>query len=648
MTVPIRPSAAPSSSAPRAPHLPTAVLGDGALLVVLGPEGDLQQAWWPHPDRHVTVRRFALGIAGDHSLRGSVAGGSPAGTSDDLADVRWASTATCDQHGESDAGVVRTNLAFDGAPHLELVDVVATSGPALVRRVTASHPVELVLRVELPAESMARLAAPHGAGTPMLEMRLADDRAAVVAIDAPGTVAIDADGATLTARVEHAATIVLALAANAEGAAVLARDVLTAGHAAAFADRRAVDAALLAQRTPTLIDGDLDALDRASVRVLTMLTDRGTGGTIAGPECDPSHVRSGGYGYVWPRDLAFILLADLAAGLHAAVRGAVDWFVRAQSTDGLWEQRHHTDGSEAPGWGRQLDETGATLFAIAEAARVLGDRDLADRAWPAVAAGADALASTLDPVTGLPAPSFDPWEERFGVHTFTAAATVAGLEAAATFADARDPKRAAAWRAAAARVRDGIDRWLWSPDDGRFLRSRDVGRRDDAGSAVPPGYLRAARPEWEVRSVDPVDATVDVSLAGLVHPFGVLAHDDPRVVATLDAIDAHITSARGAVGRYVGDTYVGGNPWVLAGLWVGLARRAPGATHPAGGVDLALAVASSTWLLPEQFDADTLEPRWILPLAWSHAMLMLAVRRCSPSSPASAAASARPVTPNSR
>jgi GH15 family glucan-1,4-alpha-glucosidase len=47
---------------------------------------------------------------------------------------------------------------------------------------------------------------------------------------------------------------------------------------------------------------------------------------------------------------------------------------------------------------------------------------------------------------------------------------------------------------------------------------------------------------------------------------------------------------------------------------------------PAGGLDVALAAASPTMLLPEQVDAVTGRPVWVVPLAWSHAFALLASR----------------------
>jgi glucoamylase len=165
----------------------------------------------------------------------------------------------------------------------------------------------------------------------------------------------------------------------------------------------------------------------------------------------------------------------------------------------------------------------------------------------------------LDERTGLPAPSMDLWEERVGLHAYTAAATVGGLEAAAAMAERFDPPRAEGWRDAAARVRAGIDEHLWSDEHGRYLRSIEVARADDGGAPVPGCYeLLADHPADPVGSVDPVDPVVDTSLLGLVYPFGVLDPAAPRMAATIDAIERDLRTADGGLLRYAGDPYIGG------------------------------------------------------------------------------------------
>jgi GH15 family glucan-1,4-alpha-glucosidase len=65
---------------------------------------------------------------------------------------------------------------------------------------------------------------------------------------------------------------------------------------------------------------------------------------------------------------------------------------------------------------------------------------------------------------------------------------------------------------------------------------------------------------------------------------------------------------------------------VLAALWLGLWHRqvGDGVGHERS-LEYALGAQTELGLLPEQVTDDG-EPAWVVPLAWSHAMLLLAAR----------------------
>ncbi|MFA9432086.1 glycoside hydrolase family 15 protein [Egicoccus sp. AB-alg2] len=617
---------------------PNAVLGDGALLVTLSARGELEQLWWPHVDHDPHLGLLRLAGVEEDGLRW---------LDDDQARHR--------QRYLDDTSVLETTVVGDG--EVVVTDHVTVDGPVLVRQVRGLRGrLAVVVRPELAGQAQGGGGyLDPVAGALVLHRR---DRVLAVAMNVPATGTLgelqngddlladlqagrlrgsgvvhgEVEGA-LVADAEHAEVSVAIAVADTHAQAIeLAVAAANGEHTAQLAARRAADAEALAT-IPVLVDGALAGLERRSQLVFGMVADRATGGVIAAPEQDPWFARSGGYGYVWARDLAFILLAQLSAGRDDLAVPALQWLVRAQGADGLWLQRNWTDGSLAPSWGTQLDETGAVLFAYGEALATLDADGLDALLWPSVERGADALVRVLDPVTGLPAPSMDLWEERVGLHAYTAAATWAGLQAAASIArQAGHADRGQGWEAAAARVRDGIQTHLWSEEHGHYLRSIRLARKDKAGDPVPDCYgLLPTHAQHPVGSVDPFDATVDVSLLGLAYPFGVFDATEPRMAATIAAVDEQLRAPDGGIVRYTDDRYRDGNPWVLTTLWLGLVQRAPGAAEPADGLAYALRSATSTQLLPEQVDAATGRPAWIVPLTWSHAMYVLA---CRPDAPA--------------
>jgi GH15 family glucan-1,4-alpha-glucosidase len=240
---------------------------------------------------------------------------------------------------------------------------------------------------------------------------------------------------------------------------------------------------------------------------------------------------------------------------------------------------------------------------------------------------AEFLASYRDPATGLPLQSWDLWEERRGVLTFTAATVWAGLDAGARFATAfGDLELARRYETAAAEVRAAILEHLWDEEAGRFLRLYIPAEPGEDGKGG----------EEEVR-----DATPDSSLFGL-QLLGFLEPTDPRLTATLEAVSTELAvrTEVGGLARYRGDYYhavtqdwerVPGNPWFIAQCW--LARWRIARAETAAELDAALeplewvaAHATSAGLFPEQVHPFSGAPLSVTPLTWSHAEFVATVR----------------------
>jgi hypothetical protein len=93
-----------------------------------------------------------------------------------------------------------------------------------------------------------------------------------------------------------------------------------------------------------------------------------------------------------------------------------------------------------------------------------------------------------------------------------------------------------------------------------------------------------------------------------------------------EAVERALGPPGGGLIHYEGDVYPGGNPWVLGMLWLGVYRRQCGdASGHARPLAYARDVATPLGLLPEHVTDDG-APAWVVPLAWSHAMLVLAPR----------------------
>lgn len=372
-------------------------------------------------------------------------------------------------------------------------------------------------------------------------------------------------------------------------------------------------------------------LYRRSLLILRTQIDK-DGAIIAANDFDIAGFARDTYSYMWPRDGALVAAALVAAGHSAAARCFFDFCHRVISDEGYLLHKYNPDGSLASSWhgwyreGRkelpvQEDETALVLWALWRHFRRFRDVEFVKSHYRGlIIRAANWLAAFRDAANGLPLPSWDLWEERRGVLAWTVGAVWGGLQAAANFADAfGEHDLAAGYRRAADEMRAATEAHLWAPDLGRFVRM--VNQREDGG--------------WDI---DPV---LDASLVGLWY-FGMLAPDDPRVAATMQAIRDRlwVKTDVGGVARFENDRYyqvsqdttsVPGNPWFICTLWlaqwhIATAQRPVDLEAALDILNWAAAHALPSGVMAEQVNPYTNAPLSASPLTWSHATLVSTVR----------------------
>jgi len=318
------------------------------------------------------------------------------------------------------------------------------------------------------------------------------------------------------------------------------------------------------------------------------------------------------YRFGWLRDGSYCALAMDAAGEHASSQAFHEWVAgvvdrQTGTIDGIvsrlnaGEPLEHihmlptrytldgdVEGEQDELWPNfQLDGYGTWLFAV--------ERHFRDGLPAALHGAVDAVARYLAASWWMPC--YDYWEE-YGDrrHTSTLAAIAAGLGAAS--------------------------RMLGNEDYGSLSR-RIVDELIDSGEPET-GFAKG-----------PDDRRVDASLLSLSTPFDLVDAQDPRMRATVDRIAAELSSPSGGIRRYLGDTFYGGNPWLMLTAWYGWHRLRSG--------DVASARAAATWV-EQRASADGLLAEQVLdepqaaefvaywtskwgpvadPLLWSHAKYIL-------------------------
>lgn len=368
----------------------------------------------------------------------------------------------------------------------------------------------------------------------------------------------------------------------------------------------------------------LDDLYKRSLLVLRLMYDKKSGGLLAAPEVDEYFTKCGRYAYCWGRDAAFITGALDIAGLDISVDNFYKWAVKVQDEDGSWQQRYHMDGNLGPCWGFQVDETGTLLWGMLNHYNYTKRIEFLQSVWVSVEAAANFLVGFIDEATGLPKPSFDLWEERFGEHAYSSAAVYAGLHSASKIGRilGKPSEDYHKWDEVADKIKKAIVKCFWKEDYRRFIRSVRVKLNGWGQEESQNTTMIEVNPKGYMRDVTLEDWIVDVSLVGLSIPFDVFDANDPMIKETVSLIEKVLTSSGiGGIKRYENDTYIGGNPWILTTLWVALYHTKTG-NYTKAKEYLYWAANGKTklGLLPEQRNKDTGKPDWVTPLTWSHAM----------------------------
>lgn len=424
----------------------------------------------------------------------------------------------------------------------------------------------------------------------------------------------------------------MGVSSNFEGVTVLNRMVRQRGPQA-FIDRTIVFWRLWLQvHLPDMDDLPEQVVEEYKRSLLTVRTQIDEGGAvIAANDSDISSDVRDTYSYMWGRDGSLVTHALNKAGYLDLPRAFFQFCDRVHSREGYLLHKYNPDGSLASSWlpwvvdGEknlpiQEDETSLVLWALWEHFSRYGDVYFIKPLYRTLICPlADFIAGYRDKENGLPLPSYDLWEERRGILSWTVGATWGGLNAAAQFAKAfGETSRAKTYHQAATEIKAGAEAHLWQPELNRFVRM--VNQKDNGS--------------WEV------DQVIDASLVGLWQ-FGMYAPADPKIVTTMQAIQEQlwVKTSVGGVARYTDDHYhqvshdisnVPGNPWFICTLWLAewLALTAKKTDDLQKALDLlewVTAHALPSGILAEQVDPYTDEPLSVSPLTWSHAAFVSTV-----------------------
>lgn len=370
----------------------------------------------------------------------------------------------------------------------------------------------------------------------------------------------------------------------------------------------------------------IDLFKKSLLIMRTHVDDSGS--ILASGDSDMLQYGRDTYSYMWPRDAALVTITLAKAGDLNVAHRFFEFCEKTVMDEGYFLHKYRPDtslGSSWHPWMRdgmptlpiQEDETALVVFALWEYYKLSKNLEFIEKVYDMLIKRTGYfMVEYVDRDTGLPKPSYDLWEEKWGVHTFTAATVYGGLKAAANFARLLGKQRTEqAFSETADRIRQAMLQRLYHEATGLFYKS-----------VLSSGSSYAT---------DPV---VDASTMYGLFRFGILEPDDPRMIAQVQSVEERLTCKPGVGGiaRYEGDRYyavgaaVAGNPWFITTLWLAQYRITAAKTfedleQAKTWLRWAAQYAAPSGILSEQLHPHTGHPLSVAPLTWSHSEYVMTV-----------------------
>jgi len=272
------------------------------------------------------------------------------------------------------------------------------------------------------------------------------------------------------------------------------------------------------------------------------------------------------YAYSWPRDGANTIWPLVRLGYYQEAYRFFEFCQRGLHPGGYLMHKYRADGALGSSWHPyvhadgvvsppiQEDETALVLFVFVQFYQLSKDSSLIKEFYHSmIRPMADWMSEFVDPISGLPKPSYDLWEQTFSTSTYTTAVTYAALIAASELAIvAGEEANAVKWRTAAEDIQAAAHKHLFNQERQVFYR----------GINVIKGEIQ-------------YDAVLDVSSTYSAFLFGLFDANSPEIQASIATIQTKFNTTPDSPGlpRSEDDDYrrtkqgIAGNYWYITTLW---------------------------------------------------------------------------------
>lgn len=352
------------------------------------------------------------------------------------------------------------------------------------------------------------------------------------------------------------------------------------------------------------------------------------GSVLASGDSDMLHHGRDTYSYMWPRDGAYVSIALSKAGDLNGARRFFEFCRDVITEEGYFLHKYRPDKSLGSSWhpwykdGKaelpiQEDETAMVIYALWEYYRSSKDLEFIEDLYNTmIKSAAEFMCEFRFNESLLPRPTYDLWEEKHGVHTYTCASVVGALTSAAYFAETLGKVQSAEkYKKCAEQIKNATLKHLYDTKENVFFKSLNMKDRQMV-----------------------YDKTLDISSIFGIYKFGLMEYHDERLKQSVHKYEEILGNKAGIKGypRYEADWYyrvsnsAPPNPWFVTTLWIaqyyiGAARSDKDLDPVKEWINWTLKHAGASGILSEQLNPYDGVHVSATPLTWSHAEFVTTV-----------------------
>ena len=347
------------------------------------------------------------------------------------------------------------------------------------------------------------------------------------------------------------------------------------------------------------------------------------GAIIASNDSDNMQFNKDTYSYMWGRDGALVAKSLIEAGYAEETKPFFTFCKKVMRKKGYLLHKYNPDGSLGSSWHPwikdgeeslpiQEDSTALVLHALEKYYEETRDKYFIEKMYDDLIKPMSQFLFDYKYDNGLPKESYDLWEERRGIFTYTASTVIAGTMAAHQLGHLMlDSEFCEKCKKEHDRFQKAMKNHLYKEEPGYFRRSVTFEEADIQ-----------------------YDDTIDASVYGIFE-FDVFEADDKVVKQTMEKVRdwLWIDTDVGGIARYRNDYYhqisqdiddIPGNPWFITTIWyakwvIDKADQEEDLEEAREILDWILSHRNESGVLSEMIHPHTGEPLSVSPLTWSHA-----------------------------